>query len=228
MTSGSSRVARASAVSVSAPSLARRAWYGGMRLVVGAIALPYFRLRCSGREHLPKAGGCLLLANHQSHLDPPLTGLVVPRQISYVARETLFRNPILGALLRSLNAVPIDRDGLGLSGLKETMRRLKRGEIVLLFPEGTRTHDGEVGALRPGFSALVQRCGVPIVPVGIDGAFQAWPRSAKFPHPGRVQIAIGAPIPIEQTRDLDDRALVQLVEERLRACHAEARARRTR
>ncbi len=228
MTAGPPRPARVAAAPPLSASFARRAWYFFMRFVVGSIGLTYFRLRCSGREQVPKAGGCLLLANHQSHLDPPLVGLAMPRPISYVARETLFRNPVFGALLRSLNAVPIDREGLGLSGLKETMRRLKRGEIVLLFPEGTRTADGAVQPLRPGFSALVRRCGVPIVPVGIDGAFQAWPRSAKFPRPGRVQVVIGTPITIEHTRELDDRELVQLVYDRLRACHAEARARRER
>lgn len=197
-----------------------------MRLVVGSIALPYFRLRCTGRENIPASGGCLILSNHQSHLDPPLVGLVIPRRVNYVARSTLFKNRIFAAFIRSLDSIPIDREGLGLAGLKETMRRLKRGEMVLLFPEGTRTSDGEVQSLKPGFSAIVERCGVPILPVALDGAFQAWPRSAKLPRPGRVQIVIGRPITIDESRNLDDRGLVQLVEDRIRACHDEARRRR--
>lgn len=203
-----------------------RAWYAGMRVVVGLVAFGMFRLRFFHRERFPKTGGFLLLSNHQSHLDPPLVGLGVPRRVNYLARDTLFKNKFFAWLIRSLDAIPIDREGLGLSGLKETMRRLKRGEIVLLFPEGTRSPDGELQPLKPGFSALVQRTGVPLVPVGIDGAFDAWPRKAKFPRPGKVCVVVGEPISAEEAKTLDDRALVALVDERLRACHAEARARR--
>ncbi|MBA4016952.1 MAG: 1-acyl-sn-glycerol-3-phosphate acyltransferase [Pirellula sp.] len=204
-------------------SFASRAWYETVRVVVGAVALGLFRLRCAHRERFPAAGGFLLLSNHQSHLDPPFVGLVVPRRVNFVARDTLFKNRFFAWLINSLDAIPIDREGLGLAGLKETMRRLKRGEIVLLFPEGTRTPDGEMQPLRPGFSALVQRTGVPIVPVALDGAYQAWPRNAKLPRPGRIQIVVGEPISTETAKSLDDRALVALVDERIRACLAEAR-----
>lgn len=205
-------------------SFASRAWYETVRVVVGALALGLFRLRCAHRDRLPATGGFLLLSNHQSHLDPPFVGLVVPRRVNFVARDTLFKNRFFAWLINSLDAIPIDREGLGLAGLKETMRRLKRGEIVLLFPEGTRSPDGEMQPLRPGFSALVQRTGVPIVPVALDGAFQAWPRNAKLPRPGRIQIVVGQPISTETAKGLDDRALVSLVDERIRACLEEARA----
>lgn len=207
-------------------SFPMRAWYAFIRVIVGFFAFGMFRLRSFHRERLPATGGYLLLSNHQSHLDPPLIGFVVPRRVNYLARDTLFKNRFFAWLINSLDAIPIDREGLGLSGLKETMRRLKRGEIVLLFPEGTRSPDGEMQPLKPGFSALVQRTGVPIVPVALDGAYQAWPRKAKFPRPGRVCVVVGEPISLETAKSLDDRALIALVDERLRACHAEARARR--
>ncbi|MGC3970117.1 MAG: lysophospholipid acyltransferase family protein [Pirellulales bacterium] len=207
-------------------SFAKRAWYAAMRVVVGFVSFGMFRLRCFHRERFPATGGYLLLSNHQSHLDPPLIGSVVPRRINYLARDTLFKNKFFAWLINSLDAIPIDREGLGLSGLKETMKRLKRGEIVLLFPEGTRSPDGEIQPLKPGFSALVQRTGVPIVPIALDGAYDAWPRNSKFPRPGKICIVVGEPISLETAKSLDDRALVALVDERLRACHAEARARR--
>jgi 1-acyl-sn-glycerol-3-phosphate acyltransferase len=209
-------------------SFASRAWYALMRVAAIAFSLVYFRIRCHGRHNVPKTGGVLILANHQSHLDPPMVGMVIPRRVNYVARDTLFKNPIFAALINSLDAIPIDREGLGISGLKETMRRLKRGEMVLLFPEGTRSPDGEVHALKPGFSALVQRTGVPVLPVGIDGAFDAWPRRAKAPRPGPIHIVIGEPIRAETAKSLDDRALVELVERRIRQCHSRARALRRR
>jgi 1-acyl-sn-glycerol-3-phosphate acyltransferase len=196
-------------------------------LAIG-FSLVYFRIRCHGRQHIPKSGGVLILANHQSHLDPPLIGMVVPRRVNFVARDTLFKNRLFAALINSLDAIPIDREGLGLAGLKETMRRLKRGEMVLLFPEGTRSHDGEVHALKPGFSALVQRTGVPILPVALDGAFDCWPRGTPAPRPRPIHVVIGEPISPETAKSLDDRGLVQLVEQRIRECHAQARASRRR
>ena len=103
--------------------------------------------------------------------------------MNYLARETLFRFAPLGWLIHSLDAIPIDRDGLGLNGIKESLRRLKRGEMVLIFPEGTRTRDGEMAPFRPGFTVLAARSKAWILPVAIEGAFDAWPRSRKLPRP---------------------------------------------
>lgn len=189
-------------------------------------AFTLFRLRCHGRERLPKTGGYLLLSNHQSYLDPPLVGLVVPRRINYLARQTLFKNKLFALLINSLDAIPIDRDGLGLSGLKETLRRLKRGEIVLLFPEGTRSPDGELQPLKPGFSALAQRAKVPLVPIALDGAHESFAKGAKWPRPAVIHLCVGEPISVEQAESLDDRALVELVHERLKSCHDAARRQR--
>lgn len=207
-------------------SLAARIWYEFMRGVLWTFGIVCFRVRCHHRERLPTSGGFLLLANHQSFLDPPLVGMVVPRRINYLARESLFRNPLFASLIRSFDSIPIDREGLGIGGLKETLRRLKRGEIVLLFPEGTRSPDGEVQPLKPGFSALVDRAGVPIVPLAFDGAHEAFPRKAKLPRPAVIHLVVGEPISCEDARKLDDRELVALVESRLRDLHAEARRRR--
>jgi 1-acyl-sn-glycerol-3-phosphate acyltransferase len=209
-------------------SFATRAWYAFMRMSAIGISLVFFRIRCHGRHNIPKTGGVLILSNHQSHLDPPLVGMVIPRRVNYVARDTLFKNKLFAALINSLDAIPIDREGLGISGLKETMRRLKRGEMVLLFPEGTRSSDGEVHALRPGFSALVQRTGVPILPVGLEGAYDCWPRKAMGPRPGSIHLVIGEPITAEVAKTMDDRGLVALVEQKIRECHERARALRRR
>jgi 1-acyl-sn-glycerol-3-phosphate acyltransferase len=209
-------------------SRASRAWYAFMRMLAIGFSLVYFRIRCHGRQNIPKSGGVLILSNHQSHLDPPLVGMVIPRRVNYVARDTLFKNKLFAALIHSLDAIPIDREGLGISGLKETMRRLKRGEMVLLFPEGTRSSDGEIHSLKPGFSALVQRTGVPILPVGLEGAFDCWPRGAKGPRPRPIHLVIGEPISAEVAKTMDDRGLVALVEQKIRECHAQARALRLR
>jgi 1-acyl-sn-glycerol-3-phosphate acyltransferase len=155
--------------------------------------------------------------------DPPLVGLTCPRRMNYLARDTLFRVPGLKQLISFLDAIPIDRDGGGLAGLKETLRRLKAGELVLIFPEGTRTRDGEVAPLKPGFIAVARRSKAPLIPVGLDGAYQAWPRTARLPRIGRVAVAIGEPISPEQVAALSDEDLLAELEQRILLCHAQAR-----
>jgi len=163
------------------------------------------------------------MSNHQSNLDPVIIGLCCERRLNYVARQTLLTFAPLRWLLNSLDTIPIDRDGIGLGGLKETLRRLKRGELVLLFPEGTRTRDGEVQAIKPGFCALARRAEVPLVPVAMDGAFDAWPRQRGFPRPAVIHVQFGEPILPEQVKLLSDEQLVREVERRIRDCHVRAR-----
>jgi 1-acyl-sn-glycerol-3-phosphate acyltransferase len=208
-------------------SFAKRLWYDFLRVVVRLVAVVLWRVRVNGREHWPSEGGMLVLANHQSLLDPMLVGLTCDRRLNYLARQTLFRFTPFRLLIESLDAIPVDREGLGLAGLKETLRRLKRGEMVLIFPEGTRTSDGEVGPFKPGFSALATRGGVPMLPVALDGAYQMWPRRQLLPVPwGTINIEIGEPISPEEAARHNDRELVELVQARITELHARARERR--
>jgi 1-acyl-sn-glycerol-3-phosphate acyltransferase len=202
-------------------SLASRLWYKCMRSIVRIIALVGFRVRHSGQKNIPQEGGVLVVSNHQSHLDPPLVGMGCPRHMNYLARTTLFRFGPFGRLIQSLDAIPIDRDGLGLAGIKESLRRLKRGEMVLIFPEGTRSPDGEIKPFKPGFTSLAVRSGAAILPVAIDGAFRCWPKSQKFPHSGKIHVYYGQPILPADYKGMDEHDLVALVERRVRQCHAE-------
>jgi 1-acyl-sn-glycerol-3-phosphate acyltransferase len=185
-----------------------------------------FRIRYFGQKNIPAEGGFLMVANHQSHLDPPLIGAGCPRQLNIIARKTLFDIPILGPLISQLRAIPIDRDGMGISGIKESLRRLKHGEPILLFPEGTRSKTGEMASFRPGFTALAVRSNVPIIPAAIDGAHQAWPRNRKFPLPGHVDVLFGPPVPPHLVRTLSERELLETVEQRVRECLEELRQQR--
>ncbi|RIK76639.1 MAG: 1-acyl-sn-glycerol-3-phosphate acyltransferase [Planctomycetota bacterium] len=209
-------------------SLATRLWYGFLKFVCRLLALVAYRIRCYGREHLPTTGGVLLLSNHQSNLDPVIVGLTSNRRLNYMARETLFRFGPFRWLIHSLDAIPIDREGLGLAGLKETLKRLRRGEIVLMFPEGTRTRDGELASIKPGFCALARRGSVPLVPVAIDGAFQAWPRSQMLPRTGMLRVVYGPPLLPSEIEPLDDQRLIAEIERRMAACFEHARASRRR
>lgn len=207
-------------------SLAKRLWYGWLHLVCRLCAVLFFRIRVTGREKLPASGGALVLSNHQSHLDPVLVGLACDRRLNFLARESLFRFAPFRWLIRSLDAIPLDREGLGLAGLKETLRRLKREELVLIFPEGTRSKDGEVGTLKPGFCALAWRARVPLVIVAIDGAHDALPRGRPFPRWTRICIEFGDPILPEEIERYQERELVTEVDRRIRLCHAKARRRK--
>jgi 1-acyl-sn-glycerol-3-phosphate acyltransferase len=209
-------------------SLPKRLWYGFLHIVCRLLATLLFQIRVTGREWVPYDGGVMVLSNHQSHFDPVLIGLACDRRLNYLARDTLFRFTPFRWLIQSLDAIPIDREGMGLAGLKETLRRLKAGELVLIFPEGTRTRDGEVAPLKPGFSALAKRANVPLLPVAIEGAYHAWPRRHLLPRMATIHIQFGEPLSPEFAAAYDERQLVTEVERRIRACHAAARQSRKR
>jgi 1-acyl-sn-glycerol-3-phosphate acyltransferase len=204
-------------------TLFQRFWYQLIRRLAQLPAVLVYRTRYTGLENIPAEGPVLAVSNHQSHFDPPLVGVGSPRRMNYVARRTLFDVPIIGRLMASVDAIPIDRDGLGLGGIKESLRRLKNGEMVLIFPEGTRTPDGEVKAFRPGFSALAVRSKASILPIGIDGAYEAWPRSQSRPGFGRIRVHFGRPIPFEEIVGRDEHELVAEVEHRVRECISAAK-----
>ena len=160
----------------------------------------YFRWRVSGAENVPATGGLILAANHASFLDPPLVGSGLKRDINYLARESLFRFPLVGALLRSWNSVPVDRDGGGAKGLKIILGRLLNGAGIILFPEGTRTPDGKLQPARAGIGLVVAKSNAPVVPVRVFGTFEAYGRNIKFPRPKRIAVKYGTPMRFEKLR----------------------------
>ena len=203
-------------------------WYEFLRVVCRLVGVVVFRIRVRGREFVPPEGGGLVLSNHQSHLDPILIGLATDRRLNFVARKTLFTFPPFRWLIDSLDAIPLDRSGSGFGGLKETLRRLKQEELVLIFPEGTRTRDGNLGRMMPGFCAIARRAGVPLIPVAIEGAFEAFPRTRNFPLPAVIHITFGRPLSPQDIADLaDDEHLLAEVTRRIGECHEQTRSTRS-
>ena len=196
----------------------QRAVYNFSRVFVRSFGWLVFRLKFLGSENFPTQGAALVCANHQSYLDPILAGAMCDRRLNYLARENLFDSKLFGGLLRFYDAIPVRREGMSLAGLKETLLRLKREEMVLIFPEGTRTHDGSLQPFKPGLCVLARKAKVPLVPLAIAGAFDVWPKGAKLPRPARVCLAAGEPITTEQIASMDDDQLVELVDERIREC----------
>ncbi|HEV2434754.1 MAG TPA: lysophospholipid acyltransferase family protein [Verrucomicrobiae bacterium] len=160
----------------------------------------YFRWRVFNPERVPETGGVILASNHASFLDPPLVGAGLKRGINYLARESLFRFPGVGALLRSWSAVPVDRDGGGAAGLKAILDRLLAGDGIILFPEGTRTRDGNLQPARSGIGLVVIKSSAPVVPVRVFGTYEAYGRHIRFPRPGRIAVKYGQPMTFEKLR----------------------------
>lgn len=160
----------------------------------------YFRWRVIDAHHVPLQGGVILASNHASYLDPPLVGSALPRDINYLARESLFRFPLVGAILRSWNAVPVDRDGGGARGLKNILDRLLAGGGIILFPEGTRTRDGHLQPARSGIGLTVIKSTAPVVPVRVFGTYEAYGRHHKIPRPHRIAVRYGKPLDFSALR----------------------------
>jgi len=189
--------------------IARRLMFKGSHAATTAAFTLGFSLRTFGMRHMPLRGPALVVANHQSFLDPPMVGVAVRRELVYLARKTLFRNRVFAALIRAYNAVPIDQEGIGKDGIRTILEQLRMGRAVLVFPEGERTPDGSMVPLKPGIQLLIKRTQAPIVPVGIAGAYQAWPRWRPFPVPrplfvpGAEGIAVVIGEPVDSRRYID-------------------------
>lgn len=185
----------------------------------------WLQYRARGIEHLPATGGALLLVNHQSFLDPLLVGLPLTRPVSYLARDSLFTVPFVGWVLRNTYVMPINREAASTASLREAIRRIEHGFYVGIFPEGTRTTDGNIGPLKPGFLALLRRTDVPVIPVGIAGADRAMPRGTLMLIPVPVRVVFGEPFDraalLAFGKSREDELLDQ-VRDHLVACHDEA------
>jgi 1-acyl-sn-glycerol-3-phosphate acyltransferase len=170
-------------------------WYGFCQSLTIAFFLVFYRYRVHGRENVPARGAVLIASNHQSFFDPVLVGLGLSRQITIMARESLFRVPGFAALIRSLNAFPVKRGGFDREAIRRAVEVLDEGRLLLLFPEGRRTRDGRLGPPKPGIALLARKANVPVVPAVIHGAYEAWPpHRALFRLFVPIRVAFGAPL----------------------------------
>jgi 1-acyl-sn-glycerol-3-phosphate acyltransferase len=202
-------------------SLWARFWYRLVQAATLNVFLSTGGLRAGGRHNVPATGPALLVSNHLSYFDVFVLGIPLSRPLNYVARSTLFL-PVLGAFIRSVGGFPIQREGMGASGLKETLRRLRNGGIVILFPEGTRSPDGRFGELKAGISVLAARARVPIIPAALAGTFEAWPRRSLLPRPYPIRVEYGPPILPDELVGLSNDEVTRLIRDRMLECHRKA------
>jgi 1-acyl-sn-glycerol-3-phosphate acyltransferase len=207
----------------------QRSWlWKSLQGLARILTTVLFDLKAYGRENIPRRGGALLLSNHQSYLDPVLLGVKLDRPVSYMAKSELFEaGRFLPWLIRSLHAFPVKRGSGDVGAIKEAIARLHQGYILNMYPEGTRTKDGEIGSILPGVALVVKRAEVPIIPVVIDGSFHAWSKKQKMLRGYPIRVMYGPPLAVEglksdQVLALIDRTLrdmlVRLREQERREC----------
>jgi len=193
---------------------------------VWAFCCMWLRVSGSGLENIDHTKGGLLLINHQSFLDPVLAAVLLTRPVSYVARDSLFKVPLLGWLLRQTYVMPISREAARGGSIRMAVERMQQGYLVGVFPEGTRSSGVEVRTFRPGFLAMVRRTNQPVYPVGMSGSDQAMPKGAWFIRPKRIHIVYGKPFTIDELARLesgDDSGFCELAHQRVSDCAAAAR-----
>ncbi len=176
--------------------------YGISHYIFKTVHGMFFRGEVVGLENIPARGGFLFAANHASHLDPPAIGCQVPRQIAFFARKTLWKGGWSSWWMNQAGCIPVDRDGgSDVSAIKRVLKTLKEGRALILFPEGTRSRDGEFQTPKSGVGMIACKAGVPVVPVRIFDSHLAWGRG-RAPQPGvPVTIVFGKPVAVDELDD---------------------------
>ena len=180
-----------------------------------AVAYLGFRLRVYGRENLIEEGPAILASNHASYLDPPLVGVCCRKDIYYLARKSLFEKPIFGPLIAQLNAFPIDRARGDVAAVRAILHLLKAGRRVVVFPEGTRSTDGNLQAARAGVGLIIAKSLAPVVPIRIFGSHAALPRSGGIRFTP-ITVVVGKPLFFtKQDLGTDERSAYQVLSDRV-------------
>ncbi len=176
-----------------------------------------------GGERVPDTGGVLIAANHQSYIDPPFVGCWVKRHLTFIARSGLFKSAFMARLIGSLNSIPIAEEGSDTAAMKAVLEAIADDRAVLIFPEGSRTEDGGMHEFKRGASVVVKRARCPVVPVGIEGAWDAWPRGRKRPRlfGRRLAMVYREPIPLE-TLEAEGKGALALIEREVTLAREEA------
>lgn len=187
----------------------------------------FYRIRWWGTPNVPDEGPVLLLCNHQSYFDLLAIGIGLHhRHFHSMARASLFRHPLFAALIRSLNAFPVEQGKGDVKSVRTAIERLKQGQLVLVFPEGSRTPDGRLHAFSPGVMLLIRRARPVVVPMAVDGVYDVWRIGRPKPRTrGRIGAAYGEPIPPDDLLALPADEAMRLLERRVESLRLDVRRR---
>jgi len=194
--------------------------YKILRFLAFLIFKVLFRLEVKGKEYIPKRGSFILASNHVSYLDPIVLGVACPRKLNFMAKQELFVAPWFSHLLSKVGAFPIKRDSADLSALKEAMRRLKSGKVLVLFPEGSRRFNAVSVEPQAGIGFLVAKLNVSVVPAWIKGTAVALPKGARSIKPVKISVYFGKQIFIERRMPYQEIAKTVMENIRHLSCYA--------
>ena len=173
-------------------------FYRSIQVLVRALFPLVGKVEVEGLGNIPEEGPFLLVANHQSYLDPMIIQTVVRREIYTMAKSTQFSDRLTGGILRRLKSFPVRRFETDPQAVRIALRRVREGHGVGIYIEGERSWDGRLQAPRLGALRLILKAGVPVVPCGVSGAYDVWPRWDRALRRGRVRIRIGSPMSFPQ------------------------------
>ena len=184
-------------------------WYAFWRRLFFLICRAAFRLTVEGGEHEPAAGPLIVAGNHASMLDPPLIGMCLRRQGTYLAKGELFSVPILGAWLRSIGSFPVHRGTPDRRAIRRSLEILENGGVVVIFPEGTRSLDGRLRDPEPGAAMIALRAGAPVLPAAVVNSHRILPKGARWPRFERVTVRFGPQLMVPKVEGRLDRAALE-------------------
>ena len=184
--------------SVSAPAeparMDKTLTYHFLRTTSWLFTRIYCRMRLEGSEKIPRSGGCVLAANHASHLDIPIMSTITRRHVAFVARDSLDGAKWLSWIMYQCRTVLIRRSSADRRAIRAMVEHLEIGDCVAIYPEGTRTHDGKLGEMKGGALLAARMAKVPVVPIGIQGSWNLLNRNMVFPRPAKLVVRVGDPI----------------------------------
>ncbi|MFZ5494122.1 MAG: lysophospholipid acyltransferase family protein [Verrucomicrobiota bacterium] len=192
-------------------------FYGFFHYLAACLHGMCFRGEVAGADNFPPDGPFLIASNHASHLDPPLVGCHVPRQMRFFARKSLWSNRVLGWWMDRVETIPVERDSGDIGAIKRVLQALAENRAIVLFPEGTRTLDGRLQKPKPGVGLMACKSGVPVVPCRIFGSYEAFGKGAAIPRFGTpISIVFGPPLsPAEYDDPSAGKARYELAAQRI-------------
>ncbi|MDP7005655.1 MAG: lysophospholipid acyltransferase family protein [Phycisphaerales bacterium] len=173
--------------------------------ILRGLMMTFYRYRSHGKRNVPRTGSIIFVANHQSNFDPSIVGvLVADRPFKGIARDTLFKSKLLSAFMRCFGVISIKRGESDIVAIRLAIKELAAGRCIMMFPEGTRTTDGTIGKFQRGFWLLMKKSKATVLPVGFEGAFDAYPIGQKPKLRGYIEVAAGEPIKANELLEMGE------------------------